>query len=614
MFNFIIFSLFLLFSQLSFASGTPLNGLRWQYRWTESEPWRDIASPCSPFGRENRELLFLKLIKSDSSGTHLLIRDQSFSFELVDDSNRVTKFPADRTGYLAGYEDFIVDVGDRSEIYLRSISDAKNYIGFCKGIFLGSEESLRVKLINESFIPFISALVCLFLSVILLILSRIESTLHGFFASSLTAFLLGTWTFALPNNNLKEFLFADSAVWLWIDQMSIMFFPYALCGILEFLTDRSLLRITKFMKYVHLVFAFVSAVAVGIGLVKFHQTNFVFNLIVPFTIILIFVEIARNVKRSKHEIVALLIGILCITIFGINDLFVGLWILPQNPLMLPLGFVGFSIAVTYSSVAWMRQKNALTKKLALESAQLSASVETIQTVAHDVRRPFSLIRMLVDTLQGTDNALEQKQLLTIARPEIEQAVNSADALIQDMLELGKPIELQICSASLTAVVEKSLLLVGLVAKEKESILRISFNHTHQVQIDAGRIERVVVNILQNAIEAMPQRAQLFVRTTEVGSRLTLYLRNFGSFIDGRDLPRIFDKFHTSGKANGTGLGLHISKQFVEAHGGVIKCLSERGDSAKDSFVEFQITFSPSDMPDRFKISQQLDRYFSFVDS
>lgn len=552
------------------------------------------------------------MIRTNNEQSQLLIKDHSFSFDLVNEDSNVTHYPAGRRGFLSGYEDFIINIGSQSEVQFRATSDAKNHIGFCKGVFLGSESTLKVKLIRESFVPFTSALVCLFLSVFLLFLSRIGLSPKGFLSASLTAFLLGTWTFSLPNNNFKEFLLSDVAAWLWVDQMSIMLFPSALIGILEFLTSGSTLRITKSLKYIHALYACASALAVGIGLAQFHQTNLIFNLIVPFTILLIVFEIARKLTRSRNEIIALLIGLFCITIFGVNDLLVGLWIWPENPLLLPLGLVGFSIAMTYSTIVWAEQKKELTKKLELESAQLSAAVNTIQTVAHDVRRPFTLIKMLVETLKSVNDTQEQKQLLMIANPEIEQATSSAESLIQELLNLGKPVTLERELVSITSVIERSLLLVGQAAKEKHTHLKLSLNHKNQLQIDSSKIERVFVNILQNALEAMPHRAELTVRTSESESKLSVFLRNTGSYIESDVLQKIFERFHTSGKANGTGLGLHISKQFVEAHGGKIECQSKRGNSPKESFVEFQITFNCSSFLDRTNVTHQLDRYFSVV--
>lgn len=611
MFKLISIFFFLIFAQFKPVSANEQTDHRWQYRWSESEPWKEVTSPCSPPNRKDRDLLFLKLTRTHTEANSILMKDHSFSFELVN-NNVVKNYPNGRKGYLAGYKDFIVNIGSQSEIQFRTRSDAKNHIGFCKGVFLGTESTLKEKLIRESFVPFTSALVCLFLSIFLFFLSRIDLPPKGFLSTSLTAFLLGTWTFSLPNNNFKEFFFSDVAAWLWVDQMSIMLFPSTLIGILEFLTNGSILRITKNLKYVHAIFACSSALAIGSGFAKFHQTNFVFNLIVPFTILLIVFEILRKVSRSRKEIIALFIGLFCIIIFGVNDLLVGLWIWPENPLLLPLGFVGFSIAMTYSTIIWTEQKKEATKKLELESAQLSAAVDTIQTVAHDVRRPFTFIKMLVDTLQSVKDAQEQKQLLIIAKPEIEQATSSAESLIQELLNLGKPIQLETTLTSMTSVIEKSLLLVGQAAKGKQVNLTLTLNHKHQLEIDSSKIERVFVNILQNALEAMPHRAGLVVQTSETESKLNVFLRNTGSFIESRDLHKIFDKFHTSGKASGTGLGLHISKQFVEAHGGKIECRSKRGASHSESFVEFQLTFDCSNFLDSTDLSHQLDRYFSVV--
>ena len=134
MFKLFSIFVFLLFAQFKPVSANEQADQRWQYRWSESEPWKAVTSPCSPPNREDRDLLFLKLIRTHTETNSILIKDHSFSFELVN-NNVVTNYPNGRKGYLAGYKDFIVNIGSQSEMQFRTRSDAKNHIGFCKGFF-----------------------------------------------------------------------------------------------------------------------------------------------------------------------------------------------------------------------------------------------------------------------------------------------------------------------------------------------------------------------------------------------------------------------------------------------------------------------------------------------
>ena len=96
--------------------------------------------------------------------------------------------------------------------------------------------------------------------------------------------------------------------------------------------------------------------------------------------------------------------------------------------------------------------------------------------------------------------------------------------------------------------------------------------------DRDQIKQVLLNIFQNAIEAMPEKGTLTLQGTrdkrggELGILLTI--ADTGKGIAASDLNRIFDPFYTSGKYRGTGLGLAICKNILEAHGGEIRAQSK----------------------------------------
>jgi len=103
---------------------------------------------------------------------------------------------------------------------------------------------------------------------------------------------------------------------------------------------------------------------------------------------------------------------------------------------------------------------------------------------------------------------------------------------------------------------------------------------------------VILNILQNAFQAMNGEGQIFVETETVKKEEMLFnilrIRNTNSYLPPDLLAKIFDPFFTSGKTYGTGLGLAIAKSIVESHGGSIFCRS-----AVDFGVEFELRFPVS---------------------
>ena len=205
-------------------------------------------------------------------------------------------------------------------------------------------------------------------------------------------------------------------------------------------------------------------------------------------------------------------------------------------------------------------------------------------VAHQIRTPLSTIRGLLELLQA-DLALEGSSKDYMER--IIQAVDRQDRLVENLLTLSNP-EPESCQAvSIPALMEDVL---DMLAPDP----RVSVSSAAALAPawgDAFRLSEVFTNLIQNALEAAPVNGLVDVRM-EPGApgRVRVSIRNTGEGIAEELRDRIFQPFFTT-KSRGTGLGLPIARQIVEAHHGNLSLTSD-GVSEATFVVDLPTTAAP----------------------
>ena len=188
-------------------------------------------------------------------------------------------------------------------------------------------------------------------------------------------------------------------------------------------------------------------------------------------------------------------------------------------------------------------------------------------VAHQIRTPLSTIRGLLELLQA-DLALEGSSKDYMER--IIQAVDRQDRLVENLLTLSNPDPESCQAVSIPALMEDVLDMLPpdpRVSVSSEAALAPAWG-------DAFRLSEVFTNLIQNALEAAPVNGLVDVRM-EPGApgRVRVSIRNTGEGIAEELRDRIFQPFFTT-KSRGTGLGLPIARQIVEAHHGNLSLTSD----------------------------------------
>jgi signal transduction histidine kinase/DNA-binding NarL/FixJ family response regulator len=226
---------------------------------------------------------------------------------------------------------------------------------------------------------------------------------------------------------------------------------------------------------------------------------------------------------------------------------------------------------------------------ARSQSEQAAIARTTQMLAHDVRKPFSMLKMTLDLLSVPRSPEDQQKIIKTATSDVQRAMASVNGLIQDVMEIDSKSELLREPAQADSLVFTTLADTFRIHHKSDVQIEYKLNHSRDLMVDTARISRVFLNIFGNAIQAISNSGKIWVHTRDIttprGEKFVEFaLGNNGPHIEQEDLGRLFDAFFTKNKKGGTGLGLAIAQKVVKAHGGNIWC-----ESAHNRGVEFKFT-------------------------
>ena len=225
------------------------------------------------------------------------------------------------------------------------------------------------------------------------------------------------------------------------------------------------------------------------------------------------------------------------------------------------------------------------ERRSLGEAHARSMEELSASIAHEIRNPITAAKSLLQQI-GEDP--EPKENQAYARVALEE-LGRVERSISHLLRFAREEEMRVAELRLLDVVESALgVCQDRIARAGVEVRR-EIDAAGALRGDAEQLRRAIVNLLTNALDALEQgrtpspRIDVALGENLAGTEVWLRIRDNGPGLDAEALARLFRPFHTT-KADGTGLGLALTKKLVEAHGGSIEAHSEPGAGA-----EFLIT-------------------------
>ena len=245
--------------------------------------------------------------------------------------------------------------------------------------------------------------------------------------------------------------------------------------------------------------------------------------------------------------------------------------------LLMIGFIALSIYAFYINRK-MRQANRKLISLNAEMKEVTAQkLQFFTNVSHEVRTPLTLILAPLDRLIISLRESPYASDLGLIQKNANRLLRVINQILDFRKVEGKQEKLAVREIDLVPFVGE----IKSYFDSMASVRAIAYTFTSSIKqctlwIDPDLLEKVFVNLLSNAFKFTPEGGSVRIELTEEEDRVFIQVIDTGSGIRPANLPHLFDRFYTEDRSMGTGIGLHLVKEYIHMHGGEIRVESEPG--------------------------------------
>lgn len=220
----------------------------------------------------------------------------------------------------------------------------------------------------------------------------------------------------------------------------------------------------------------------------------------------------------------------------------------------------------------------LIEQTAYQNDKLAMLGKLSASIAHEIRNPLTSIRGFIQLLRPHLHTLGKDEYAKIILAEIDRA----NDIIHEFLASSKPTVPQVGVIPVSHLLREVVLLTESEALMNGCEIKLNpFYEELRVSVDVKQLKQVILNIIRNAMEAIPEGDDDYTGKIEIGARrdgteVRIFISDNGKGMDIFTLESLFNPFFTT-KENGTGLGLSVSERIIKNHGGSISVSSKLGE-------------------------------------
>jgi signal transduction histidine kinase len=205
----------------------------------------------------------------------------------------------------------------------------------------------------------------------------------------------------------------------------------------------------------------------------------------------------------------------------------------------------------------------------------------LMAVTHELKTPLASMRIYMDTLQSPKIPPEKKAEII---PRLKEDAARLEKLVQNILEAGKferhGYHLNLEETDLSKLIRERAIVLEKIPAEIPKSVKFEIQDGISIQADASALGRAIDTILENSLQYHDgKQIAVDVRLEKRGSKAVLEISDLGIGVERKEIGKIFDRFYRVGdemtrKSSGTGLGLYLCREIIQAHGGKVEAQSD----------------------------------------
>jgi two-component system sensor histidine kinase ChiS len=597
----------------------------WQYRWGDSPldeagvptwtkekisspDWQTFQVPKKLWKPPGKKIVWLcvPLPEGQWKSPALYLRSVPYILDAyLQNQPLYTEFSLDSSGK-ANFEDYqwpIVPLkpgfqGKRLFFRVYVGDNPLIYIGLFDRVRVGSQTSLIQKLIQQENDAILGILFCfLGLTSISLLFRRQEK--KAYFSFGLLAIFVGLYT--ISRSDLITLFSKRYEVWNYVHYTSFYLMPVSACIFFEEMFGNGYKSIIRRLWQIHLTYALVALPLVATQTISWNSTIYPAQLLLLLSAIILLGTAIKTSLTGNYEAKLFTLGFTIITLCAVHDILIYIfepvsWYqkLYSWGTFIFILFLGFLLERRFTEARKRLQAYAIeleTKNAALQELD-QLKDEFLANTSHELKTPLNGIIGIAESLiDGATGKLSQPTVFNLSL--IVSSGRRLTQLINDLLDFSqlkhKHIELKIKTVGVREITDVVLMLSQTLigTKNLKLINKIDAN-TPLVDADENRLQQILYNLVGNAIK-FTENGTVEVSAAVVNDQLEITVADTGIGIRADKLDRIFESFEQADGSiareyGGAGLGLSVTKQLVQLHGGNIRVESTVGSGSRLTFT------------------------------